>query len=148
MKQIVNFEQKSIKDKKIPEMRTGQTVKVHQKIKEGDKERVQVFEGLVIAKKGSVGVNANITVRKLSNGIGVERIFPLYSPNIVKFEIVKTSKVRRAKLYYMRELRGKKTRLATVAAKPGKETKAEAPKKESSKEEKPVEKVEEVKAAK
>ncbi len=117
MKQIVNFEQNSIKDKEIPELRTGQTVKIYQKIKEGDKERIQVFEGLIIAKKGNVGINANITVRKISNGIGVERIFPIYSPNIEKIEVVKMSKVRRAKLYYMRDLRGKKTKLSDVVAK-------------------------------
>lgn len=130
MKQIVNFEQNSIKNKEIPELRTGQTVKIHQKIKEGDKERVQVFEGLIIAKKGNVGINANITVRKISNGIGVERIFPIYSPNIELIEVVKMSKVRRAKLYYMRELRGKKTKLLEVLAKPVKEQETEVVKEE------------------
>lgn len=132
MKQIVNFEQNSTKNKEIPELRTGQTIKVHQKIKEGDKERVQVFEGLIISKKGNIGLNANITVRKISNGVGVERIFPIYSPNVVKIEVVKMSKVRRAKLYYMRGLRGKKTKLSEVSAKAEKTTEVKAEPVESS----------------
>lgn len=89
--------------REVPEIQPGQTVKVHQKIKEGDKERIQVFEGLVIAQHAGRGQSATFTVRKVSDGIGVERIFPLHSPAIDKIEVTKTSKVRRAKLYYIRE---------------------------------------------
>ncbi|MBI4138396.1 MAG: 50S ribosomal protein L19 [Candidatus Wildermuthbacteria bacterium] len=97
--------------KDIPETRPGDVVRVHQKIKEGDKERIQVFEGVVLARKHGKGVEATITVRKISQGIGVERIFPLHSPMIEKFEIMRRSKVRRAKLYYLREAKGKNARL-------------------------------------
>lgn len=95
----------------LPDIRPGYTVKVYQKIKEGDKERLQVFEGIVIARKHGKGVNATITVRKISQGIGVERIFPIHSPIIEKIEIEKHAKIRRAKLYYLREVKGKKARL-------------------------------------
>ena len=94
----------------IPDFRSGDTVKVHAKIKEGDKERIQVFQGVVIRKrKGKMG--ATFTVRKVSYGIGVERIFPLHSPNIDKVEIVSRGKIRRGRLYYMRKLRGKAARI-------------------------------------
>lgn len=83
--------------------RPGDTVKVHQRISEGGKERVQIFEGLVIARKGGIGVNATFMVRKIASGVGVERIYPLHSPNIVKLEVVKAGKVRHAKLYYVRK---------------------------------------------
>ncbi|MEM6732713.1 MAG: 50S ribosomal protein L19, partial [Myxococcota bacterium] len=86
------------------------TVKVHVKIREGDKERVQVFEGVVIAQRHG-GSRESFTVRKISYGVGVERVFPLHSPTIDKIEIVSSGKVRRAKLYYLRELQGKKARL-------------------------------------
>lgn len=89
--------------KNLPEFRVGNTVKVHQRIKEGSKERVQIFEGLVIARKGGEGVNATFMVRKISHGVGVERIYPLHSPNIVKLEIVKKPEVKQAKLYYVRD---------------------------------------------
>lgn len=89
--------------KQLPDFKPGFTVKVHQRIKEGGKERVQVFEGLVIARKGGTGANASFMVRKISYGIGVERIFPLHSPNIVKLEVVKPTVVRKAKLYYVRK---------------------------------------------
>lgn len=88
----------------LPEFRVGNTVKVHQKIREGAKERVQIFEGLVIARKGGNGANSTFTVRKIASGVGVERIYPLHSPNIVKLEVVKAPEVRRAKLYYVRKL--------------------------------------------
>lgn len=88
--------------KTLPEFKPGYTVKVHQRIKEGSKERVQVFEGLVIARKGGTGVNASFMVRKISHGVGVERIFPLHSPNIVKLEVVKQTDVRKSKIYYVR----------------------------------------------
>jgi len=94
----------------IPDFRTGDTVKVHARIKEGEKERIQVFQGLVIRKrKGNTG--ATFTVRKVSYGIGVERIFPLHSPNIDKVEILSRGKVRRGRLYYIRKLKGKAARI-------------------------------------
>ena len=94
----------------IPDFRAGDTVKVHAKIKEGDKERIQVFQGVVVRKrKGKMG--ATFTVRKVSYGIGVERIFPLHSPNIDRVEIVSKGKVRRGRLYYMRGLKGKAARI-------------------------------------
>ncbi len=97
----------------IPDIRSGDIVRVHQKVKEKDKERIQVFEGLVIAKKHGKGPNGTFTVRKISSDVGVERIFPFHCPTIEKIELVKRSKVRRAKLYYMRERRGKKARMKT-----------------------------------
>jgi large subunit ribosomal protein L19 len=94
----------------IPDFRAGDTVKVHARIKEGDKERIQVFQGVVIRKrKGKMG--ATFTVRKVSYGIGVERIFPVHSPNIDKVEIVSRGMVRRSRLYYMRKLKGKAARI-------------------------------------
>jgi large subunit ribosomal protein L19 len=94
----------------IPDFRSGDTVKVHVKIKEGNRERIQIFEGVVIARKGS-GVSETFTVRKVSYGIGVERIFPVHSPTIEKIEVVSKGKVRRAKLHYLRKLSGKKARI-------------------------------------
>lgn len=93
-----------------PAMRSGDTVKVHVKVREGDKERIQVFEGLVIGQHRG-GVRATFTVRKVSFGQGVERIFPLHSPTIDKIEVIRSAKVRRAKLYYLRDLRGKAARM-------------------------------------
>ena len=100
--------------KTLPEFKPGYTVKVFQRIKEGGKERVQVFEGLVIARKGGEGVNATFMVRKISSGVGVERIFPLHSPNIVKLEIVKSPEVRKAKLYYVRARKDNLPRMKKV----------------------------------
>ncbi len=111
-KKLDIFNKAQIK-KDIPDIRPGDVVRVHLKVKEKGKERIQVFEGLVIAKKHGKGPNATFTVRKISQGIGVERIFPLFCPTIAKIEVVKRSKVRRAKLYYMRERRGKKARMKT-----------------------------------
>jgi large subunit ribosomal protein L19 len=96
----------------LPEFAPGDTIRVHVKIKEGDKERLQAFEGVVIAR--SRGPQASFTVRKMSFGQGVERIFPLYSRVIDKVDLVRSSKVRRAKLYYLRGLRGKAARLKDV----------------------------------
>jgi large subunit ribosomal protein L19 len=97
--------------KKVPDIKSGQTVKVYQRIKEGNKERVQAFEGLVIAVKHGRGLDGTFTVRKISSGVGVERIYPLHSPTIDKIEILKKAEVRRAKLYYMRERSGKRARM-------------------------------------
>jgi large subunit ribosomal protein L19 len=94
----------------LPPFRTGDTVRVHVKIREGEKERIQVFEGVVIRRKQG-GHSATFTVRKLSYGVGVERIFPVESPAVTKLEIKQRGHVRRARLYYLRELRGKKARL-------------------------------------
>ncbi len=94
----------------IPAFSPGDTVKVHQRVVEGDKQRIQMFEGVVIARRGS-RTNASFTVRKVSYGIGVERIFPLHSPNIEKIEVTRRGKVRRAKLYYLRTRRGKAARI-------------------------------------
>lgn len=93
-----------------PRLKSGDTVKVHVKVREGDKERIQVFEGIVIGMHRG-GSRASFTVRKISFGQGVERIFPLHSPTIDKIEVVRSAKVRRAKLYYLRELRGKAARI-------------------------------------
>lgn len=89
--------------KNLAPFKVGDTVKVHQRIREGGKERVQIFEGLVIARKGGTGANATFMVRKISSGVGVERIYPLHSPNVVKLEVVKSPTVRQAKLYYVRK---------------------------------------------
>ena len=94
----------------LPQFAAGDTVKVHVKIKEGEKERIQLFQGVVISKRGSKS-NATFTVRKVSYGIGVERIFPLHSPIIDKIEVVFRGRVRRAKIYYLRKLRGKAARI-------------------------------------
>jgi large subunit ribosomal protein L19 len=94
----------------LPRFRPGDTVRVHVKIKEGDKYRIQVFEGVVIARKNN-GISSTFTVRKVSFGYGIERIFPLNSPIIEKLEVVKSGKVRRARLYYLRGRRGKAARL-------------------------------------
>jgi len=97
----------------VPDIRPGDIVRVHQKIKEKGKERIQIFEGLVIARKHGKGLNATFTVRKVSQGVGVEKVFPLHSPAIAKIELVKRSKVRRAKLYYIRKRRDRKARMKT-----------------------------------
>ncbi len=94
----------------LPRFRPGDTVRVHVKIKEGDKYRIQVFEGVVIVQKNN-GISSTFTVRKVSFGYGIERIFPLHSPIIEKLEVVKSGRVRRARLYYLRGRRGKAARL-------------------------------------
>ena len=96
---------------KLPEFRPGDTVKVNVKVVEGDRERVQAFEGVCIARKNA-GINSNFTLRKISYGEGVERVFPLHSPRITLIEVVRRGAVRRAKLYYLRERRGKSARIA------------------------------------
>lgn len=96
-----------------PDFRPGDTLRVHVKVIEGQRERIQVFEGVVIKKRGS-GISQTFTVRKVSNGVGVERTFPLHSPKIDKIEVVRRGKVRRAKLYYLRNLRGKAARIKEI----------------------------------
>src|SRR5215213_5854557 len=94
----------------MPDFAPGDTVRVHVKVKEGDKERIQIFQGVIIARRGG-GTRETFTVRKISGGIGVERIFPLHSPNVDRIELMRRGKVRRAKLYYLRNLRGKAARI-------------------------------------
>jgi large subunit ribosomal protein L19 len=110
-KYIAHFEQQQIADKKVPEFRAGDTVRLSIIIKEGSKSRIQKFEGVCIAIRGE-SVNKTFTVRKIgANGVGVERIFPIYSESIQKIEVLRKGKVRRAKLYYLRGLRGKAARI-------------------------------------
>ena len=108
MKAIETIEQAHLT--KRPDMRAGDTVRVHVKVREGDKERIQVFEGMVIGMHRG-GTRASFTVRKVSFGQGVERIFPLHSPTIARVEVVRSAQVRRAKLYYLRDLKGKAARM-------------------------------------
>ena len=105
MNLIEKLDQQNMKET-LPEMNVGDTVRVHVKIKEGSRERIQVFEGTIIAKKHG-GVEQTITVRRLSYGVGVEKVFPVHSPNIVDVQTVRRGKVRRAKLYYLRDRVGK-----------------------------------------
>ncbi|SFJ80267.1 50S ribosomal protein L19 [Thermoflavimicrobium dichotomicum] len=97
----------------IPQFRAGDTLRVHVKVKEGQRERIQVFEGVVIQRRGG-GISETFTVRKVSYGVGVERTFPLHSPVIDKIEVVRRGKVRRAKLFYLRKLRGKAARIKEI----------------------------------
>jgi len=99
--------------KAVPSFKVGDTVKVHNKISEGDKERIQIFEGVVIRKKAA-HTHSTFTVRKVSYGVGVERIFPVYSPRIDKIEIISSTRVKRAKLFYLRDLQGKAARLKSI----------------------------------
>lgn len=94
----------------LPEFRAGDTLRVHVKVSEGDKQRIQLFQGVVIARRGT-GTGESFTVRKMSGGIGVERVFPIHSPVLDKIEVVRRGRVRRAKLYYLRGLRGKAARI-------------------------------------
>ena len=110
MNSIIDIVEKEQMILDMPDFLPGDTIKVHSKIVEGDKERIQVFEGVVIRKKGE-GSKATFTVRKISYGVGVEKIFPRHSPRIAKVEIVRRGRVRRAKLYYLRGLRGKAARI-------------------------------------
>jgi len=115
-KAIELVEQRNVKPEvrgQIPDFRVGDTVRVHTKISEGDKERIQIFEGVVIRKKRG-HVSTTFTVRKMSYGVGVERIFPLYSPRIDKIEVAASGKVKRARLFYLRDLQGKAARLKSA----------------------------------
>ncbi len=109
MNQLSELEQGYLRSD-LPDFRAGDTVKVHVRVVEGDKERIQIFQGLVIARRGS-GTRESFTVRKMSGGIGVERVFPLHGPVIDQIEVVRRGRVRRAKLYYLRGLRGKAARI-------------------------------------
>ncbi len=110
MSVIKALDGKSLKSD-IPNFAPGDTIKVHVRIKEGDKERIQIFQGTVIARNGG-GLSASFTVRKISAGVGVERVFPLHSPNVDKIQLIKQGRIRRSKLYYLRDLKGKKARIA------------------------------------
>lgn len=109
MEKLTLIEQTQTRDD-LPDFQAGDAVNVHYRVREGDKERIQQYEGIVIGRKGR-GANQTFTVRKISNNVGVERIFPLYSPFIAKITVKKRGKVRRAKLFYLRSLRGKAARL-------------------------------------
>lgn len=109
-KKVIEFNKQRRADQ-MPDFKAGDVVKIHRKIKEGEKERIQIFEGLVIAIKGKQSASPTITVRKVSNGVGVELIVPIFSPSIEKIERSKAAKVRRAKLYYLRGLTAKKSRM-------------------------------------
>ncbi len=110
MNNIANY--LGIKNEKF-DFQSGDTVKVYTKVVEGDSERIQIFDGVVLSRRGS-GISASFIVRKISYGVGVERVFPLHSPRIDKIEVVKTGKVRRSKIYYLRGLSGKAARLDEV----------------------------------
>lgn len=110
---IEKIESEQLKDKAIPGFRAGDTVRVHQLIQEGGKERVQIFEGVVMYRDGA-GLHESFAVRKVSYNVGVERIFPLHSPRVTKIEIKQRGRVRRARLYYLRDLRGKAARITQL----------------------------------
>ncbi len=135
------FNQSQLK-KDIPDIRPGDTVRIYQKTEEKGKEKSQIFEGLVIARKHGKGVSSTITVRRVISGIGVEKIFPVHSPVIEKIEIIKRSRVKRAKLYFLRKAKGKRGKLkkkelseAIVWEEPKQEAKEETPKEEASSQE-------------
>ncbi|MEX2582999.1 MAG: 50S ribosomal protein L19 [Gemmatimonadota bacterium] len=109
MHPFIETQQEFLRDD-LPDFRAGDTLRVNVRVREGDKERIQAFEGVCIAKKHG-GVNETFTVRKISSGIGVERIFPLHSPMVASIDVVRRGRVRRAKLYYLRNLRGKAARI-------------------------------------
>jgi large subunit ribosomal protein L19 len=108
---IQDIEKSQIEGKSVPDFRSGDTVKVSVKVKEGSRERIQVFEGIVIAKKSDKAFNSSFTVRKISNGEGVERTFNTYSPSVSDIAVVRYGLVRRAKLYFLRGLTGRKARI-------------------------------------
>ena len=111
---LVKFVEQQVSTKKeFPSFKSGDTISVHYKIREGNKERIQIYQGVVI-QRNSAGANETFTVRKMSNGIGVERIFPISSPNIDKVEVNSHGKVRRAKLFYLRALTGKAARIKSL----------------------------------
>jgi large subunit ribosomal protein L19 len=113
MNNVIRELQKEQLKSDIPAFRPGDTLRVHVKVIEGQRERIQIFEGVVIRRRGT-GVSETFIVRKISNGVGVERTFPLHSPKLDKIEVIRRGKVRRAKIYYLRELRGKKARIKEI----------------------------------
>ena len=126
--QLINELTQSYLKTDLPEFRAGDNVRVHVRIKEGNRERVQVFEGLVLKRQNGNGISGTFTVRKISFGCGVERTFPLHTPIIEKIEVTRRGKVRRAKLYFLRALRGRSARIAddlSAAAKAREEAKGE-----------------------
>lgn len=137
MNTLEKYEKSQLKNltsnKSYPEFNAGDTIKVHLKIKEGEKERVQVFEGVCIAKKNA-GLNSAFTVRKISYGEGIERVIPLFSPQISKIELVKSGDVRRSKLYYLRERSGKSARISEKNVFSKTDSKVSNPSEKSSKE--------------
>jgi large subunit ribosomal protein L19 len=125
-------------ERPVPRFEPGDTLRVHVKVQEGNRERIQVYEGQCIARKNA-GVNSSFTVRKISFDEGVERVFPLYSPNIWEIEVVRKGVVRRAKLYYLRDLRGKASRIAEDTEAQRELVAEQAPRREKLKKEKPRE---------
>jgi len=114
MSQILrDFTLKYCKDE-VPNLLPGQIVKVHQKIKEGNKTRIQIFQGTVIAVNPGHGINSTFTVRKMASGVGVEKVFPIHSPNVIQIDVMRSQKVRQAKLNYLRERQGKALRLKEI----------------------------------
>jgi len=110
MNELIKVVEENYKKKEIPDFKVGDTVRVHVKVKEGDRERIQPFEGVVIARRGG-GTRETFMVRKISFGVGVERIFPLHSPVIESIELIKRGDVRRSKLYYLRKKKGKEAKI-------------------------------------
>ena len=125
-------------ERPVPRFEPGDTLKVHVKVQEGNRERIQVYEGLCIGRKND-GVNSSFTVRKISFGEGVERVFPLYSPGVWEIEVVRKGTVRRAKLYYLRDLRGKASRIAEDIEAQRELIAEQTPRREKLKKEKPKE---------
>ncbi len=111
---IIEFNKNIRNQKKVPQLKPGDIVRIHKRIKEGEKERIQVFKGIIIAIKGKQSSSPMITVRRESQGVGVEITFPLYSPFIEKIDLLRHSKVRRAKLYYLRERTGKAAKMKVI----------------------------------
>ena len=109
--EIIREIEEEQKKKEVSEFNVGDTVRVHNKIREGNRERIQIFEGTVLKKQGGHTSRATFTVRKISNGVGVEKTWPLHSPNVEKVEVVRKGKVRRHKLFYLRKLTGKKAKV-------------------------------------
>ena len=139
MKKIETITKAQLKEG-LPDIKPGDTVKVYQKIKEKGKERLQAFEGVVLARKHGKGINATITVRKIIAGVGVEKIFPIHAPTIGKIEVIKRGRVRRAKLYYLRTAKGRKARLKRKELGDIAAWEEEKPKKGEPKKEEPEEK--------
>jgi large subunit ribosomal protein L19 len=126
MNKLQEIESAYLRTDVVPEFRAGDTVKIHVRVSEGDKQRIQLFQGVVISRKGD-GTRESFTVRKISGGVGVERVFPLNAPVVDKIEVVRRGRVRRAKLYYLRNLRGKAARIEERRYDPTKKAAAPAP---------------------